>query len=75
MYYRCHNFYQVIIEGVWGNNRASGFIAVDDVTIFEGKKQLQHKLFCFALLIRMMSSLYVVCISLSHEMYVTLSWR
>ena len=28
---------KVIIEGVWGNNRASGFIAVDDVTVFEGK--------------------------------------
>jgi hypothetical protein len=28
---------QVIIEGVWGNNRASGFIAVDDVTFYEGK--------------------------------------
>jgi len=29
--------YQVIVEGVWGNNRASGFIAVDDVTIYEGE--------------------------------------
>jgi len=28
--------HQVIIEGVWGNNRASGFISVDDVTIYEG---------------------------------------
>ena len=32
--------FQVIIEGVWGNNRASGFIAVDDVTFYEGKKPL-----------------------------------
>jgi hypothetical protein len=30
-------FFKVIIEGVWGNNRASGFIAVDDVTFYEGK--------------------------------------
>lgn len=27
---------QVMIEGVWGNNRASGFISVDDLTIYEG---------------------------------------
>jgi hypothetical protein len=26
----------VIIEGVWGNNRVSGYVAVDDVTVFEG---------------------------------------
>ena len=25
-----------MIEGVWGNNRASGFISVDDLTIYEG---------------------------------------
>jgi len=28
--------FQVIIEGVWGNNRASGFLAVDDVTFYDG---------------------------------------
>ena len=28
---------QVVVEGVWGNNRVSGFIAVDDVTFFEGE--------------------------------------
>ncbi|XP_023328229.1 MAM and LDL-receptor class A domain-containing protein 1 [Eurytemora carolleeae] len=28
--------FQVVIEGVWGNNRASGFIAVDDVTFYQG---------------------------------------
>ena len=27
---------QVIIEGIWGNNRASGFLAVDDVTFYDG---------------------------------------
>ena len=27
---------QVIIEGIWGNNRASGHIAVDDVTFYDG---------------------------------------
>jgi hypothetical protein len=33
-----HHFliFQVIIEGVWGNNRVSGYVAVDDVTVFEG---------------------------------------
>ena len=29
--------YQVVMEGVWGNNRVNGFIAVDDVTFFPGK--------------------------------------
>jgi len=29
--------YEVIFEGVWGNNRVSGYIAVDDVTFFEGE--------------------------------------
>eukprot|EP00094_Tigriopus_californicus_P006176 TCALIF_05946-PA protein Name:"Similar to Mamdc4 Apical endosomal glycoprotein (Mus musculus)" AED:0.05 eAED:0.05 QI:15/0.7/0.81/0.90/0.7/0.90/11/507/432 len=28
--------HQVIIEGVWGNNRVSGYIAIDDVTFFDG---------------------------------------
>ncbi len=28
--------FQVVVEGVWGNNRVSGYIAVDDVTVFEG---------------------------------------
>ena len=28
--------FQVIIEGIWGNNRASGHIAVDDVTFYDG---------------------------------------
>ncbi len=28
--------FQVVIEGVWGNNRANGFIGIDDVTFFEG---------------------------------------
>ncbi len=26
-----------MIEGVWGNNRVSGYIAVDDVTFFDGE--------------------------------------
>ena len=26
----------MVIEGVWGNNRVSGYIAVDDITVFEG---------------------------------------
>ena len=25
-----------MIEGVWGNNRVSGYIAVDDLTFFDG---------------------------------------
>ena len=29
--------FQVIVEGVWGNNRASGFIAVDDITFYDGE--------------------------------------
>ena len=29
-------FFQVVIEGVWGNNRVSGYIAVDDVALYEG---------------------------------------
>ena len=28
---------QVIIEGIWGNLRASGYIAVDDVTFYDGE--------------------------------------
>lgn len=28
--------HQVIIEGVWGNNRVSGYIAIDDITFFDG---------------------------------------
>ena len=28
--------FQVLVEGVWGNNRVSGFIAIDDVTFFSG---------------------------------------
>jgi len=28
--------YQVVFEGVWGNSRVSGYMAVDDVTFFEG---------------------------------------
>jgi len=28
--------FQVLVEGVWGNNRVSGFIAIDDVTFFNG---------------------------------------
>ena len=27
---------QIVFEGVWGNSRVSGYIAVDDVTFFEG---------------------------------------
>ena len=29
--------FQVIIEGIWGNPRASGYIAVDDVTFYDGE--------------------------------------
>ena len=29
-----------MIEGVWGNNRVSGFIAVDDVTFFDGEEEV-----------------------------------
>ena len=28
--------FQVIIEGIWGTPRASGYIAVDDVTFYDG---------------------------------------
>jgi len=28
--------YQVMIEGIWGSSRASGYIAVDDVTFYDG---------------------------------------
>lgn len=28
--------YQIVIEGVWGNSRVSGYMAIDDVTFFEG---------------------------------------
>ena len=30
------NILQVVFEGVWGNSRVSGYMAVDDVTFFEG---------------------------------------
>ena len=32
----CNISFQVLIEGVWGNNRVSGFVAIDDVTLFSG---------------------------------------
>ena len=28
--------FQIVFEGVWGNSRVSGYMAVDDVTFFEG---------------------------------------
>ena len=28
--------YQVVFEGIWGNSRVSGYMAIDDVTFFEG---------------------------------------
>ena len=28
--------YQVVFEGVWGNSRVSGYVAIDDVTFYEG---------------------------------------
>lgn len=28
--------FQIVIEGVWGNNRVSGYLAVDDITFFSG---------------------------------------
>ena len=28
---------QVIIEGIWGTPRASGYLAVDDVTFYDGE--------------------------------------
>ena len=33
------NILQVMIEGIWGSNRASGYIAVDDVTFYNGECQ------------------------------------
>ena len=29
--------FQVIIEGIWGTPRASGYLAVDDVTFYDGE--------------------------------------
>ena len=29
--------FQVIVEGIWGTPRASGYIAVDDVTFYDGE--------------------------------------
>ena len=29
--------FQVIIEGIWGTPRASGYMAVDDVTFYDGQ--------------------------------------
>ena len=37
---------QVIIEGIWGNNRASGFLAVDDVTFYDGVSTVATSLLC-----------------------------
>jgi hypothetical protein len=37
--------FQVVMEGVWGNNRVSGFIGIDDVTFFQG--DCDSKTFCF----------------------------
>ena len=28
--------YQIVFEGVWGNSRVSGYMAIDDVTFYEG---------------------------------------
>ena len=28
--------YQIVFEGVWGNSRVSGYVAIDDVTFYEG---------------------------------------
>jgi MAM domain. len=28
---------QLVFEGMWGPNRASGTIAIDDVTLYEGE--------------------------------------
>ena len=37
LYHFLYTFlFQVLVEGVWGNNRVSGFIAIDDVTFFSG---------------------------------------
>ena len=29
--------YQIVFEGVWGNSRVSGYVAIDDVTFYEGE--------------------------------------
>ena len=34
---------QVVLEGVWGNNRVSGYIAVDDITVFEGNCDSEYR--------------------------------
>ena len=33
------------MEGVWGNNRVSGFIGIDDVTFFEGDCESESSFF------------------------------
>ncbi len=36
---------QIVFEGVWGNNRVSGYLALDDVTFFDGdcdSKNFKH---------------------------------
>ena len=37
------NLCQVVLEGVWGNNRVSGYIAVDDITVFEGNCDSKYR--------------------------------
>lgn len=32
----------IVIEGIWGSSRASGFIAFDDITFFGGSCQSKH---------------------------------
>ena len=42
VYYRIYLFYsrfylfQIVFEGIWGNSRVSGYVAIDDITFFEG---------------------------------------
>jgi hypothetical protein len=31
------SWFQVVFEGIWGPNRASGMISIDDISFYEGE--------------------------------------
>ena len=35
-FYSKFYFFQIVFEGIWGNSRVSGYVAIDDITFFEG---------------------------------------
>ena len=66
VYYRIYLFYsrfyffQIVFEGIWGNSRVSGYVAIDDITFFEGDCSSKFYILIHDIFFSLINILYLI---------------